>query len=272
MSEAPSMPMYWDAYLADTTHLTTEEHGAYFLLLGAMWRRNGCVPDDDKDTARIVGVSIGKWRRIKQRLSLPPISLKFENGTISQKKLQKTWKKTQEKIQVNRENGAKGGRPKSINNNDLDKADGFNSVKPIKTIPEPEPELYKNPDASHHTPKGVESTALATAKNVSEKKRPRLFGFDEFWNVYAHKKARPKCEEIWKRKNLADISEQVINGARQYAQNRSGESKFWKHPQGWLNDGRWTDEVSEPGSKQQQTYQNIADVAEMIDRGELKFE
>ena len=69
MSQAPSMPMYWDAYLADTTHLTTEEHGAYMLLLAAMWRRNGWVPDDDKDNARILGLTPAKWRKIKARLS-----------------------------------------------------------------------------------------------------------------------------------------------------------------------------------------------------------
>jgi len=28
MSKAPTMPMYWDAYIADTTHLTLEQHGA----------------------------------------------------------------------------------------------------------------------------------------------------------------------------------------------------------------------------------------------------
>jgi hypothetical protein len=60
--------MYWDAYLADTTHLTTEEHGAYMLLLAAMWRRNGSVPDDDKDNARILGLTPAKWRKIKARL------------------------------------------------------------------------------------------------------------------------------------------------------------------------------------------------------------
>ena len=60
MSKAPSMPMYWDAYLADTTHLSTEEHGAYLLLLAAMWRRDGWVPDDDRDNARIVGLTLAK--------------------------------------------------------------------------------------------------------------------------------------------------------------------------------------------------------------------
>lgn len=136
MSKAPSMPMYWDAYIADTTHLTTEEHGAYLLLLGAMWRRNGWVPDDDRDNARILGMTTGKWRKIKSRLS---VFLVFENGEISQKKLQEIWGNTQEKIQKNRVNGAKGGRPKSSESNGLAKANGYISDNPNKTIPEPEP-------------------------------------------------------------------------------------------------------------------------------------
>lgn len=131
------MPMYWDAYIADTTHLTIEEHGAYLLLLGAMWRRNGWVPDDDKDNARILGISTAKWRRIKARLSG---FLTFENGEISQKNLRKIWENTQEKIQKNRENGSKGGRPRSSKNNDLEKPKGSVSDKPNETIPEPEPE------------------------------------------------------------------------------------------------------------------------------------
>ena len=131
MSQAPSMPMFWDAYLADTTHLTTEEHGAYLLLLAAMWRRNGSVPDDDKDNARIVGLSIGKWRKFKVRVAG---LLTFENDEITQKKLQKTWKKIQETAQKNRENGAKGGRPRSKENNDLVKANGSVSDNPNETL------------------------------------------------------------------------------------------------------------------------------------------
>jgi len=140
MSKAPSMPMYWDAYLADTTHLTTEEHGAYLLLLGAMWRRDGSVPDSDADNARILGLSKPRWTKIKSRLSE---FLTFDGERITQKKLQETWKNTQEKIAVNRANGAKGGRAKASNNKDLDLANATNSLKQKATIPEPEPEPLK---------------------------------------------------------------------------------------------------------------------------------
>jgi uncharacterized protein YdaU (DUF1376 family) len=137
MSSAPSMPMFWDAYLADTTHLSTEEHGAYLLLLAAMWRRNGSVPDNDRDNARILGLTPAKWRQTKARLA--PLLI-IENGQITQKNLLKIWKITQEKISANRMNGAKGGRPKTKENNAVEKPNGFVSEKPNGTIPEPEPE------------------------------------------------------------------------------------------------------------------------------------
>lgn len=138
------MPMFWDAYLADTTHLSTEEHGAYLLLLGAMWRRNGSVPDNDRDNARILGLTPAKWRQIKGRLA--PLLI-IDNGQITQKNLQKIWKITQEKIAVNRMNGAKGGRPKANENKSMEKPNGFVSVKPIETIPEPEPEVSTTANA-----------------------------------------------------------------------------------------------------------------------------
>lgn len=127
MNKAPFMPFMIDAYITATTHLTTEEHGAYILLLFAMWRRDGSVPDDDKDIARIVGLPVAKWRRVRERLS---DKLICDGSTITQKNLQEIWKKTQEKIEKNKQNGARGGRPKASENNDETKANGYDSLKP----------------------------------------------------------------------------------------------------------------------------------------------
>ena len=88
MSQAPFMPVFVDAYLADTGHLSTEEHGAYVLLLMAMWRRGGTVPDDDRNNARITGMSRHKWIHVKKRL-LPFLTV--EGDTFTQKRLKKEW-------------------------------------------------------------------------------------------------------------------------------------------------------------------------------------
>ena len=91
MSKLPSMPLFVDAYLADTTHLSLEEHGAYLLLLMAMWRRGGAIPDDDKDNARMLGLMPRAWLRLKPRL-MPLLSVYGADPVmLTQKRLQKEW-------------------------------------------------------------------------------------------------------------------------------------------------------------------------------------
>jgi uncharacterized protein YdaU (DUF1376 family) len=64
MARAPWMAFYWSDYLADTQHLTTEEHGAYLLLIGAYWSRRRPLPEDDRFFAAVTKMSVKKWKMV----------------------------------------------------------------------------------------------------------------------------------------------------------------------------------------------------------------
>jgi|GEM_PF-2592668 len=66
------MPLFIGDYLADTSRLTTEQHGAYMLLIMDYWR-NGPPPDDDEVLANISKASAQAWKKIK-----PTIAEKFK--------------------------------------------------------------------------------------------------------------------------------------------------------------------------------------------------
>ena len=54
VAEFPALPLWTDAYLADTTHLTYAESGMYLAILMHMWRCPGCrIPNDQEWLARI---------------------------------------------------------------------------------------------------------------------------------------------------------------------------------------------------------------------------
>jgi len=61
------MPFYVGDYLSATGRLTTEQHGAYLLILLDYWK-NGPPPNDDVVLAQLARLSAAAWRKAKPAL------------------------------------------------------------------------------------------------------------------------------------------------------------------------------------------------------------
>lgn len=115
MSQTPFLQLYVADYLADTLDLTTEQHGAYLLLLMTMWRHDARLPMDHQKLARIARVNPRRWSKIWEGIE------RFfyeEDGFIRNKRLDQEHQKAISISQKRSAAGEKGGRAKALKNNE----------------------------------------------------------------------------------------------------------------------------------------------------------
>jgi uncharacterized protein YdaU (DUF1376 family) len=78
------MPLYVGDYLRDTMHLSTEEHGAYLLILMTLWSRGGSLPADRETLAQAARLPARRWAAIGPKIMA---LLSVEGGAVTQKRL-----------------------------------------------------------------------------------------------------------------------------------------------------------------------------------------
>lgn len=273
MCKAPSMPLFVGDYIADTTHLTMEQSGAYLQILMVTWRNGGRpLEDNDAKLARICRMTIPKFRD-KVR---PVIEGFFDlsEGTWRSPRLEREWGFVQKNIEVKRANGKLGGRPpsseidrnprenlsktsgdaceefsptrddKPLENNETPKATGSFQLKLVETT-QPQPQLNKNKKEKDSCSIGSADTNAIDAL------------FEQFWTAipkpWIYKPDGSKQAKANPKKPAKDKFIKLVEGgvdpeflvaqAKQYAANLQDDPtdkpQFRPMVISWLNQHRW---------------------------------
>lgn len=178
------MPLYIGDYLADTARLTTEQHGAYLLLLMDYWR-SGKLPDNDQVLSQITKLSPDAWSNAKAMLKQ---FFSIEDGFWIHKRVEKELvasienKAKNHKRAVSAANARWGKQQKDATSN-------ANAM--LEECPSPSPSPL-------HINKEKKATAVARPDDVNE----------QVWNDWLQLRKSKK----------ASVTQTVINGARKEAE------------------------------------------------------
>lgn len=224
MSSPPFMQLYPADYLGDTQHLTTEQHGAYLLLLMTMWRLGGSLPNDPVKLARIARVSPRRWH-----LVAPEVMAFFdvEGDTVTQKRLVEEYQKALSISEKRSASGKRGGDAKALKNHDA-------TVANAKQLPKHSQISDIRSGATHQT----------------RAREPD--GFPEFWEAYPHKVGKPEAQVAYRRARLGEKVRgkpprpptdhaAIMAGLRRYAETKPADRQ-WLNPATFLNGEHWADE------------------------------
>ena len=161
--------MFCSDFFSKTDHLTNEEQWAYAKLLMKTWVRN-CrpFPDSDADLARVLGMTVKRWRKVRPRVE---IFFDLSGGTWRQPRLEEVFRFVADRGKTSRSNGMLGGRPKTKNINGIENPAGF--VQATQN----EPIQIQGKKEEGSVPKGTAASAALDdpAKRMWER-GTRIFG------------------------------------------------------------------------------------------------
>lgn len=103
------MPLNIGDYLANTTKLTRDQHGAYLLLLMAYWIEGGPLLDDDEELAAITKSTPKEWRKLRPKMEQ---FFTISDGRWTQRRAEEELEKARKFVSAKSDAGKKGAQKK----------------------------------------------------------------------------------------------------------------------------------------------------------------
>lgn len=224
MAALPYMQFYVADYLADTTHLTAEEHGAYMLLLFSYWQTGKPLRIDR--LATVARIPNERWPSVADTLS------EFFHVTEThwvQFRVEADLEAVNSKVVTASNAGKASARAKA-----LKKQQELNDRS--TNVDDPLQRNGNHIDTDTYTDKNIKNTP-PMAEDL----------FPVFWKLYPNKVGKAAAQKAWAKLKVTDELFTVItDGLAKQVVSESwvkDGGKFIPHPSTWLNGKRWEDEV-----------------------------
>ncbi|CAN7170505.1 DUF1376 domain-containing protein [Brevundimonas sp. LjRoot202] len=141
MAAPPYQKLFWGSYHKHTAHLGhAREHGAYLLLIGALWNNEGKLPAEDDVLAGYAKLTVKEWLAVKPKLM--PL-FRVARGKLTQPRVTEDLTKYRDTSGKRREAGKSGGNA-SAGKRALNRQANASGL-PTKSEPEPKKERTPSP-------------------------------------------------------------------------------------------------------------------------------
>ena len=183
MAALPYMPLYVADYLADAAHLSTLEHGAYFLLIITYWQKGKPLPASDERLARIARVTIDEWMSMRDTLAE---FFTADNNHWVHKRIEQELQSVKDKSEKAKAAG-RASAERRLNGRSTDAEQTFNhtDTDTDTDTKEKDKDMVKSEDLPEHPPDEIKNE-----KPEEKRTEPIKTAFGEFWRAYPKKRKK----------------------------------------------------------------------------------
>lgn len=245
------MPLYIADYLADTMHLTAEEHGAYLLIIIHYWRNGGAIKNDKKTLKIIAKISSKKLENV-----LPFFYEK--NGYLHHKRIDEELAKAAENKEKQKKRTEAATLARQQRYVDVTSNVTFTpspSPSPSSSLrSEEKTEEDKSSSVNSVKEKNSVEAPASSASELTVKAKPVMYpqDFERFWLAYPayRRKEKPQALAEWRKAlKKADVVK-IIAAAEAFCSSKEAIEGFAPYPAKWLKGERFNEESQPVQSNQ----------------------
>jgi len=208
VTSLPYMQLYVSDYLADTAHLTAQQHGAYMLLLMNYWQRGKALDNSNERLSHVARLSPEEWAEAKPTLEEFFI---VEGNLWTHARVEDDLEKIREKSAKASFAGRRSVVARGMNERSTNAEQSLN---------------HKEEDKEEEEDKDINKKEL----------------FVDFWNVYPLKVGKGAAQKAFEKAIRTTNADIIIKGAQRYKSDPNRVPGYTAHAATWLNAQRWLDD------------------------------